>query len=143
MEHSAARRRPDHVAEPLVLRDASISGIVVVVRLGENTLMDAHLSRATVECHDVLGIWGFSVLEVPGGDYAELVRLRPLVANRRRLYEARVGDLREAGFPLLPTLGHPHWTVALSEPTPVQFARVREQFTGPLDNPVFAGRSRR
>ena len=80
------------------------------------------------------------MLEVPGGDYNELLRLRPHIATRRRLHEARVSDLREAGFALLPTLDHPHWTVMLSDPSPMQFARVRQQFTGPLDNPVFAMR---
>lgn len=56
------------MAEPLVLRGALIDGIVVVVRLGENALMDSHLAKATAECHDLLGVWGFSVLEVSGGD---------------------------------------------------------------------------
>lgn len=74
---------------PLVLRDAVPAGVVVVVRLGEKTLEDDHLTRAVKECHGRWGIWGFSVLEVPGGDYAELVRLRPFVGMRRRLHLAR------------------------------------------------------
>jgi hypothetical protein len=32
-------------------------------------------------------------------------------------------------------LGHPHWTVELAEPTPLQFALVRQHFHGPVQNP--------
>jgi hypothetical protein len=112
----------------------------MAVRLGEKTLEDDHLIRAVNECHGRLGIWGFSVLEVPGGDYAELVRLRPFVAMRRRLHLARAELLVSSGFPLLPTFEHPHWTVQLPEPTPERFAEVRRHFTGPVDNPAWVGR---
>ena len=128
--------------EPLILRDADAAGIVVV-RFGEVTLLDPSLADAAAKCHERWGIWGFSVFEVPGEDYGELVRLRPAIAVRRLLLEARAHDLIAAGFALLPTLGHPHWTVRVSEPTSEQFARVRTCFTGPLDNPTFAGRRRR
>lgn len=125
------------MTEPLVLRDAEAAGVVIVVRLGERTLQDEHLARTTAETHGRWSIWGFSVLEVPAGDYAELVRLRPFVATRRLLFEANARDLIAAGFPLLPTLDHPHWTVQLSEPTPEQFARVRRLFRGPIANPAW------
>ncbi len=84
-----------------------------------------------------LGHVGFSVLEVPDGDYAALARLRPIVATRRRLLVASGPALVAAGFPLLPTLDHPHWTVLLSEPSSDQFARVRTLFDGPIDNPAW------
>lgn len=127
------------MTEPLVLRDADVAGLVVVVRLGEQTLHDGHLTRAVEECHGRWGIWGFSVLELPDGDYGELVRLRPFVATRRRLFVARSGDLLADGFPLLPTLDHPHWTVQLAEPTVEHFARVRRHFAGPIENPAWSG----
>lgn len=72
-----------------------------------------------------------------GGDYAVLARLRPIVATRRRLLAASGPALVAAGFPLLPSLDHPHWTVVLSEPSPGQFARVRALFEGPIDNPAW------
>ena len=80
------------------------------------------------------------MFEVPGGDYHLLARLRPIVAERRVVFEARARDLLDDGFPVLPTLDHPHWTVVLSEPTPGQFDRVRRHFRGPVDNPAWAGR---
>lgn len=62
--------------EALTLRDQSVPGVLVLVRLGSLTLSDPHLSRSVAESHDRWGIWGFSVLEVPGGDYQLLARLR-------------------------------------------------------------------
>lgn len=117
-----------------------MAGVVVVVRLGATTLHEEHLVRTTAETHGRWGIWGFSVLEVPDGDYDQLVRLRPFVASRRLLHEANAVDLLGDGFPMLPTLDHPHWTIELSEPTAEQFARVRRHFRGPIDNPVWVGR---
>ena len=105
----------------------------------ETTSPTRHLERSVAECHGRWGIWGFSVLEVPDGDYKLLARLRPIVTQRRLLLVADGHDLVTSGFPLLPTLDFPHWTVQLSEPTPAQFARVRAHFRGPQPNPAWAG----
>jgi hypothetical protein len=123
--------------EPLVLRDELAPPGLVVVRLGVRTLDDEMLSRSVDECHDRWGIWGFSVLEVPDGDYERLARMRPIVADRRQFLVAEGSDLIGDGFPLLPTLDSPHWTVLLAAATPVQFERVRTHFRGPVDNPTF------
>jgi len=40
-----------------------------------------------------------------------------------------------AGFPLLPTLDHPHWTVVVSQSSPERFGAVREQFSAPVFEP--------
>lgn len=125
------------MTEPLPLRDEPVPA-VLVVRLGARTLDDDHLARATAEAHERWGLWGFSVLEVPAGDFGQLVRLRPIVATRRRLFLADGPAIVEAGFPLLPTLDRPHWTVVLSEPTPAQFERVRSLFRGPVENPAWS-----
>ena len=102
--------------EPLILRDDAAAPGLLVVRLGAVTLGDEHLRLSAEDCHARWGVWGFSVLEVPGGDYAELARLRPIVAERRQLLVAHGANLIEGGFPLLPTLDAPHWTVALAAP---------------------------
>lgn len=80
------------------------------------------------------------MLEVPGGDYEVLARLRPIITTRRLLLVAEGRELVEAGLPLLPTLDHPHWTVVLAAPAPDQFARVRRVFHGPIENPAWTGR---
>lgn len=126
--------------ESLTLRDEPVPGLLVVVRLGSVTLEDEALRTSVAETHARWGIWGFSVLEVPGGDYQALARLRPIVATRRSLLVADGRELVTAGFPLLPTLDHPHWTVALSAPSADQFERVRGLFAGPVPNPAWTGR---
>ena len=127
--------------ESISLRDESVPDLLVVVRLGSNTLLDEHLARSTAECHARWGIWGFSVLEVPGGDDGALARLRPIVTTRRRLLVAHGAELIAAGFPLLPTLDAPHWTVTLASPTSESFAAVRSHFEGPIENPAWVGRT--
>lgn len=128
------------VFESIHLRDEPIPHLLVVVRLGSNTLLDQHLAKSTAECHARWGIWGFSILEVPGDDYEALARLRPVFAARRKLLVAHGAELIAAGFPLLPTLDAPHWTVVLAESTPEVFAEVRRHFEGPIDNPAWAGK---
>jgi hypothetical protein len=123
--------------EILNLRSDASPPPLVVVRLGSLTLEDAALERSVEECHERWGIWGFSVLEVPDGDYGTLARLRPIVAARRRMLVAEGPELIDAGFPLLPTLDHPHWTVVLAAPTPEHFADVRSLFRAPIDNPAW------
>jgi hypothetical protein len=123
--------------EPLALRDELASPGLVVVRLGARTLDDELLRRSVDECHERWGMWGFSVLEVPGGDFEQLVRMRPIVGDRRQLLVADGGSLIDDGFPLLPTLDVPHWTVVLAAATAAQFERVRTHFRGPLDNPSY------
>jgi hypothetical protein len=124
------------------LRSEAVPAVLVVVRLGVNTLLDAHLAKSTHESYVRWGIWGFSVLEVPDGDYRQLARLRPIVAERRFLFVASGPELVATGFPLLPTLDHPHWSVVLSEPTADQFERVRALFHGPIENPAWSGKDR-
>jgi hypothetical protein len=123
--------------EPLTLRPAHLPDSLVVVRLGSVTLSDAVLHRSTAETRARWGLWGFSVLEVPDGDYQLLARLRPIVRTRRRLLVADALSVVTAGFPLLPTLDHPHWTVVLAAPSPVHYDRVRGVFRGPVPNPTW------
>lgn len=127
--------------ESLTLRDEPIPELLVVVRLGSVTLNDEALRKSVAESHGRWRIWGFSVLEVPGGDYQLLARLRPIVTTRRLLLMAHGPDLVAAGFPLLPTLDHPHWTVMLSEPSAEQFDGVRRVFHGPIRNPAWTDRA--
>lgn len=117
---------------------SSASGVALGPAGQRRGLEDDHLARAVAETHGRWGMWGFSVLEVPAGDYGRLVRLRPIVATRKLLFVAEGPELVSAGFPLLPTADYPHWTVALSEPTTEQFARVRPLFRGPIENPVWS-----
>lgn len=104
------------MTEALSLRDEAAPSGLVVVRLGARTMEDDLLLRSVEQCHDRWGIWGLSVFEVPDGDYEQLARLRPIVAERRQLLVADAAALVDDGFPLLPTLDSPHWTVVLAGP---------------------------
>jgi hypothetical protein len=126
--------------DALQLRDQELPQALVVVRLGVTTLSDQRLADACERTHARWGIWGFSVLEVPDGDdYERLARLRPEVRLRRQFLLADGRSLVAAGFPLLPTLDFPHWTVQLAENSLEGFARARSHFTGPVSNPAFVG----
>jgi hypothetical protein len=126
--------------EPLQLRPAGEPVTVVVIRLGARTLEVEKLAEQCARAFGRWGLHGFSVFEVPNGDYQLLARLVPIVTVRPKLFVAGGAELLAAGFPLLATGDHPHWTVVLSEPTSAQFARVRVLFDGPRDNPAWAGR---
>lgn len=126
--------------EPLVLRDSHAFSSLALVRLGSVTLSDEKLDEQCSRSFARWGLHGFSVLEVPGGDWQLLIRLRPVVATRRLAFTVEAGALHDAGFPLLATEDHPHWTVVLSEPSPKQFARLRSLFRGPQQNPLWAAR---
>jgi hypothetical protein len=114
-----------------------------MVRFGRTTLADDKLRQNCEVTFARWGLHGFSVFELPGGDYERLARLIPLLLDRQWLLEAPGADLVADGFPLLPTRDQPHWTVVLAEPTPTQFARVRRHFSEPKRNPVWAGPRRR
>jgi hypothetical protein len=45
------------VFESIGLRDEAVPDLLVVVRLGSNTLLDQHLAKSTAECHAQWGIW--------------------------------------------------------------------------------------
>ncbi len=128
------------MTESISLREEPVQPRLIVVRLGARTVDDELLRRSVEECHDRWGLWGFSVLEVPGGDYEQLARLRPIVSERSKLLVANASALIDDGFPLLPTLDSPHWTVVLAAPSPALFERVRSHFEGPIANPTYRPR---
>jgi hypothetical protein len=126
------------VPEPLLLRDQPVPAVLALVRFGTHTLSDELLARSASETFSRWGFWGFSVMEVPHGDFSLLARLVPTVSRRRFLFLADGREVLAAGFALFPTLQHPHWTMVVSEPTPDQFARARSLFRGPEENPAWA-----
>lgn len=114
----------------------------MLIREGVNTLTDAALAMACQRAHELTGIYGFSVLELPTGGYEALARLRPLLRVRRQIRTADGHALAAAGFALLPTWEYPHWSVVVPDPTPKRFAQVRALFSDPILNPAYQpGRS--
>lgn len=115
--------------ETMQLRDDAVPVSVVMVRQGSTTLDDRKLTMSCEVTRRRWGIFGFSVHELPHGDFEELARLAPILRERSRVLVASATDLLGDGFPLLPTGTYPHWTVVFSEPTGEQFSRVRVHFT--------------
>lgn len=128
------------MAKSVALRDADVPAALVVLRMGSNTLSDNALAQACERSYAAMGLDAFSVFEIPNHDYVELARLEPILITRPKVLEASGPELVAAGFPLLPTGRFPHWSVVVSAPTSTQFARVREHFRGPIDNPTWTGR---
>jgi hypothetical protein len=127
------------VREPLQLREVPPPSTLVLIRFGRTTLADDKLRQNCEMTFARWGLHGFSVFELPEGDYERLGRLVPLIFDRKWILEAAGSELLADGFPLLPTREHPHWTVVLAEPTLDQFARVRRHFSEPKLNPIWAG----
>lgn len=125
------------MSAPLVCRPESTRPGLLVVRLGSTTLGDDALRRALRESKVLWGVSGLSVLEVPGRDFTRLADIRPIVVSRRALFVAEGDQLTSAGFSLLPTFDHPHWTLLVDDDSSDGFARLRALFRGPIPNPVF------
>lgn len=129
--------------EPLQLREATTPTTLVFIRFGRTTLADDKLRENCEVTFARWGLHGFSVFELPDGDYRQLARLVPILVDRQWVLETVASTLLADGFPLLPYREHPHWTIVLAEPTPSQFARVRRHFSEPKRNPAWAGPGRR
>ena len=68
--------------------------------------------------------------------------IEPLLPREEEFLVADGESLVTDGFPFLPTLHAPHWTVVLAESTATQFVGVRSHFHGPVDNPLYAPHQR-
>ena len=106
------------------------------MRGGITTLSDAHLANQVADCWDRYQFFGVSVFGAPDDDLIAVseavraIRVRPLV----RL--ARCGELRAAGFEVMPTFVNPwHFSVVLDNATPETFEALRQRFGEPVPNP--------
>ncbi len=101
---------------------------IVVVRGGPTTL--AKLTQHARRTHDAYvldgqPLWGVSVfcaLDDIGS--SSLSALLQRFASYRAVHLARAGQLRHAGFELLPTFGRPHFTVRATSDHPDELGRL-------------------
>ncbi len=126
--------------DPLWLRGERPPALLVLLRLGRNTLTDDKLRDSCDDAFRRWGLFGFSAFGLGPGGYAELARQVPLLPTRQWVMEAASSDLLDDGFPVLPTGDQPHWTVVLAAPEPTHFERVRRHFSDPIRNPIWPGR---
>jgi len=110
--------------------------LLLVVRGGTVTLSDTHLTNQVSDCWERHRFFGVSVFGAPDDDLAVLsqavraIRVRPVVRV------ARCGELRSAGFEVLPTFANPyHFSVVLPDASPETFESLRRCFSEPRPNP--------
>lgn len=114
----------------------------IVVRGGPDTLakLAAHAHDAYVL--DGEPLWGISVYcaldDVGPGSLDGLLRR---FASYRAVHLPRTGQLRRAGFPLLPSFGRPHYTIRLDGDDPAGLTRLLDAL-GPAEANKYHRRER-
>ncbi len=119
--------------------------ITVVVRGGPDTLAKLAMhARRTHDAYVLDGepLWGISVycaLDDVGP--ASLDGLLRRFASYRAVHLPRTGQLRRAGFPLLPSFGRPHYTIRLDDDDPAALRRLLDAL-GPSEANKYHRRER-
>ena len=112
---------------------------VVVIRGG--VLSRASIEQAATRSLDLHGLLGISVEGALGVSVLEACRASERLAPYRRIRLSTFGRLRAAGFALLATFDHPHFTLVLSDLSELTIVRLGRCFDDPIPNP--AGEPRR
>ena len=121
------------VPRPLPLRrEVSADDATVVLRAG---VMSAdNVTRAAERTFALYAVLGISVEGVIDTTVQEACR-GDRVASYRRIRLSTFGRVREAGFALLATFDHPHFTLALADLSELTLARLDRCFDAPIPNP--------
>ena len=130
---------------PYLRHERAPDDTTIVVRGGPDTL--AKLAVHVCRTHDAYvldgePLWGISVycaLDDVGP--ASLDGLLRRFASYRVVHLPRTGQLRRAGFALLPSFGRPHYTIRLDGDDPVGLARLLDAF-GPTQANKYHRRER-
>jgi len=108
------------------------NGTAVVLRAG---LMTApSVCRSAERSFDVFGVYGISVEGVIDRSIRDACRSER-VAGYRQIRLSTFGRLRAAGFALIATFDHPHFTVVLPDLVELTLARLNSCFDDPIPNP--------
>jgi hypothetical protein len=121
------------VPRPLPLRpDVPPDDTTVVLRAG---LMGAeNVARAAERTFALHAVYGISVEGVIDSTIEEACR-RERIASYRRIRLSTFGRVREAGFALLATFDHPHFTLVLPDLSELTVARLDRCSDEPIPNP--------
>lgn len=104
----------------------------VVLRAG---VMDAeNVRRAAERTFDLYAVYGISVEGVIGETVQDACRSER-IATYRRVRLSTFGRLRDAGFALLASFDHPHFTLVLADLSELTMARLDRCFDAPIPNP--------
>jgi hypothetical protein len=94
------------------------------------------LSRSAERTFATHGLWGISVEGVLGRTVLEACRSSTRLAVYRQVRLSTFGRLREAGFPVLASFEHPHFTIVLPDVSELTVARLGRCFDEPIPNPA-------
>lgn len=104
----------------------------VVLRAG--AMSADSIRRAAQRTFAVHAVYGVSVEAVIGTTVHEACR-GERIASYRRVRLSTFGRVREAGFALLATFDHPHFTLVLADLTELTLARLDRCFDESIPNP--------
>jgi hypothetical protein len=93
-----------------------------------------NVTRAAERTFALYAVYGISVEGVIDQTVQDACR-RERIANYRRIRLSTFGRVREAGFALLATFDHPHFTLVLADVSELTVARLDRCFDDPIPNP--------
>lgn len=93
------------------------------------------MRRAANRTFEIYGLFGLSVEAVIGGSVPKACRTSERLANYRQVRLSTCGRLRTAGFALLASFEHPHFTVVLADLSELTTARLQATFDAAIPNP--------
>ena len=121
------------MTRPLRLRpDQPPDDATVVVRAG--MMSEVAVRRAAERTFSLYAVYGVSVEGVIDTTVQEACR-GDRVVNYRQVRLSTFGRLRAAGFALLATFDHPHFTLVLADLSELSIARLNRCFDDPIPNP--------
>lgn len=105
----------------------------VVLRAG--VMNPGNIRRSAERTFAIYAVYGISVEGVIERTVLEACRTSERIAGYRQIRLSTFGRLRSAGFALLATFDHPHFTLVLADLSEVTVARLGKSFDEPIANP--------
>ena len=105
----------------------------VVLRAG--VMSPDNILRTAERTFAIYAVYGISVEGVIERTVLEACRSSERIAGYRQIRLSTFGRLRAAGFALLATFDHPHFTLVLADLSEVTIARLGRCFDDPIPNP--------
>lgn len=105
----------------------------VVIRAGVMTVDS--ITTTAERTYDAYAVYGISVEGVIGTTVLAACQSSERIANYRQVRLSTFGRLRAAGFALLASFDHPHFTIVLADVSELTVARLRACFDDPIPNP--------
>lgn len=114
-------------------RPADPDDATVVLRAG--VMAADSIRRAAQRTFDAYAVYGISMEGVIDQTVLQACRTSERVGSYRQIRLSTFGRLRTAGFALLATFEHPHFTIVLPDLSELTVARLETCFDDPIPNP--------